>query len=73
MNSFLFVNAIPSVFTTEKEPVEIIFLRSEYEKHFDNGDGTITAFIFTEPLHYYKDGEWVKSIILLYLMRMENT
>lgn len=51
MNSFLFVNAIPSVFATEKEPVEIISLRSEYEKHFDNGYGTITAFISTEPLH----------------------
>lgn len=60
MNSFLFVNTIPSVFATEKEPVEIISLRSEYEKHFDNGDGTITAFVSTEPLHYYKDGEWVE-------------
>lgn len=41
------------------EPVEVVSIRSEYEKHYDNGDGTYTAYIDTVPLHYYKDGEWV--------------
>lgn len=44
----------------EQDPVEIISLRSEYEKHFDNGDGTMTAFIDTVPLHYYNNGSWVE-------------
>ncbi len=43
----------------EPEPVEILSMRSEYEKHYDNGDGTITAFIDTVPLHYNVDGEWI--------------
>ena len=43
----------------ESEPVEILSMRSEYEKHYDNGDGTITAFIDTVPLHYNADGEWI--------------
>ena len=43
----------------ESEPVEILSMRSEYEKHYDNGDGTITAFIDTAPLHYNVDGEWI--------------
>ena len=43
----------------ESEPVEILSMRSEYEKHYDNGDGTITAFIDTVPLHYNVDGEWI--------------
>lgn len=42
----------------EPEPTEILSMRSEYEKHYDNGDGTITAFIDTVPLHYNIDGEW---------------
>ena len=43
----------------EPEPIEILSMRSEYEKHYDNGDGTITAFIDTVPLHYNVDGEWI--------------
>lgn len=45
---------------TTQEPVEIISKRSEYEKHYDNGDGTITAFVNTDPFHYYDNGKWVE-------------
>lgn len=34
------------------EPVEVVSMRSEYEKHYDNGDGTYTAYIDTVPLLY---------------------
>lgn len=39
-------------------PVEIISERSEYGKHYDNGDGTFTAFVNTAPIHYYDNGQW---------------
>lgn len=56
-----FMNTASSfVYAEEKNPIEITSLRSEYEKHFDNGDGTITAFIDTVPLHYYENGEWIE-------------
>ena len=42
------------------EPVEILSLRSEYWKHFDNGDGTMTSYVNTAPIHYLEDGEWVE-------------
>lgn len=41
------------------EPVEVVSMRSEYEKHYDNGDGTYTAYIDTVTIHYYKNGEWL--------------
>ena len=41
------------------EPVEVVSMRSEYEKHYDNGDGTYTAYIDTMPIHYYENGEWL--------------
>ena len=41
------------------EPVEVVSMRSEYEKHYDNGDGTYPAYIDTVPLHYYENGEWL--------------
>ena len=47
-------NAIENI-----EPVEITSMRSEYEKHYDNGDGTYTAYVDTMPLHYYEDGKWI--------------
>lgn len=50
-----------------QEPTEIISLRSEYGKQFDNGDGTITSYINTVPIHYWDNGEWVEidnSLIL---------
>lgn len=45
-------------YASEVEPVEITTMRSEYEKHFDNGDGTITAFVNTAPLHFENNGQW---------------
>ena len=42
------------------EPVEILSLRSEYGKHFDNGDGTMTSYVNTAPIHYLEDGEWIE-------------
>lgn len=38
---------------------EIISLRSQYEKHFENGDGTISAFVDSVPVHYLDNGNWV--------------
>ena len=40
-------------------PSEIITMRSQYEKHFDNHDGTKTAYVYTSPIHYLENGEWV--------------
>lgn len=54
----MFGSMTTGTFADEIEPVEIISKRSEYEKHFDNGNGTTTAFIYTAPLHYYENGEW---------------
>ena len=42
------------------EPTEIVSLRSEYGKQFDNGDGTITSYINTIPIHYWKNNELVE-------------
>lgn len=39
---------------------EIVSMRSRYEKHFDNNDGTQTAFIDTSPIHYYENNEWLE-------------
>lgn len=47
-------------FAFEKDPIEIVSKRSEYEKYFDNGDGTVTAIINTVPLHYLDNGEWLE-------------
>ncbi len=39
---------------------EITEYRTEYEKHFQNEDGTITAATYTNPIHYKdSDGNWV--------------
>ena len=54
----LIFNTNSGSYVLGKEPIEIISKRSEYEKHFDNGDGTITAFVNTAPLHYSDNGEW---------------
>ena len=54
----LIFNTNSGSYALGKEPIEIISKRSEYEKHFDNGDGTITAFVNTAPLHYSDNGEW---------------
>jgi len=50
-----------------QDPTEIISLRSEYGKQFDNGNGTITSYINTVPIHYWNNGEWIEidnSLIL---------
>lgn len=59
---FIFANISANRFTFAQnhEPIEIVELRSEYEKHYDNGNGTVTAFINTVPLHYYDNGEWIE-------------
>ena len=49
-----------SAFAGEKEPTEIVSLRSEYGKHFDNGDGTYSAYINTVPIHYFDGNEWIE-------------
>lgn len=54
----LIFNTNSGSYALGKEPIEIISKRSAYEKHFDNGDGTITAFVNTAPLHYSDNGEW---------------
>ena len=47
-----------TLIATGKEQVEIVSLRSEYGKQYDNGDGTITSYVNSVPIHYLKDGEW---------------
>lgn len=44
-----------------EQPFEVLSMRSQYEKHYDNGDGTYTAIIDTAPIHYNNEnGEWVE-------------
>lgn len=44
-----------------EQPFEVLSMRSQYEKHYDNGDGTYTAIIDTVPIHYNdENGEWVE-------------
>lgn len=56
------ISSIPvsanEVIPVNNTPVEIISERSEYGKHYDNGDGTFTAFVNTAPIHYYDNGQW---------------
>lgn len=43
----------------EKKPIELVELRTENAKTFDNLDGTYTAEIAQEPIHYQdKQGKW---------------
>lgn len=56
--TILALNSSSGIFAEEKEPVEIFSRRSEYGKHYDNGNGTYTAFVNTAPLHYYENGQW---------------
>ena len=45
-----------------EQPFEVLSMRSQYEKHYDNGDGTYTAIIDTVPIHYNdENGEWVET------------
>ncbi len=57
----LIVSTSPSknVSAIYEEPFEIISMRSQYEKHFCNSDGTKTAFVYTTPIHYNVNGEWI--------------
>lgn len=56
---FLTVSNVCSSVVSADEPVEILSLRSEYGKHFNNGDGTITAYINTAPIHYWQHNQWI--------------
>ena len=39
---------------------EVVSLRQEFEKHFQNADGTITAASYATPVHYKNDdGNWI--------------
>jgi len=51
-------NTFFGVSATKAEPVEVESLRTEYEKHFRNPDGTVTAIINTTPIHYLNNGKW---------------
>ncbi|MDD1505808.1 DNRLRE domain-containing protein [Lysinibacillus sp. CNPSo 3705] len=45
--------------SVEKKPIELVELRTENAKTFDNLDGTYTAEIAQEPIHYQdKQGNW---------------
>ena len=51
-NGSIYVSAINSA------PSEIVSLRSECGKYFDNGDGSITAYVSTSAIHYFENNEW---------------
>lgn len=56
-------SAIPNVnaLVISNQPYEVLSMRSQYEKHFDNGDGTKIAFVDTVPMHYKNEnGEWIE-------------
>lgn len=65
LSSLIFITTVGRIYPFKAnaieniEPVEITSMRSEYEKHYDNGDGTYTAYVDTMPLHYYEDGKWI--------------
>lgn len=58
--SLITTSSNENVSAITKRPFEILSMRSQYEKHFDNCDGTQTAFIDTTPIHYNENGEWVE-------------
>ena len=37
---------------------ELVNLRKEREKHYLNEDGTITAYMYNEDIHYLDNGEY---------------
>lgn len=45
-------------FGTQNMSKEIVDKRDEFSKHFDKGDGQITAHIASGPIHYEENGEW---------------
>lgn len=51
-------NAVEATSNHNRIPIEILSLRTENGKYFDNGDGTITGYISTASLHYYDNNEW---------------
>lgn len=57
--SFFSMDDYGKVLAHNEQTNEIIALRTLNEKHFDNGDGTRTAYIDTSPLHFYENGRWV--------------
>ena len=58
--SLMSVNTEINVSATDlsQSTTEIKTMRSQYEKHFENIDGSKTAFIDTSPVHYFENGEW---------------
>lgn len=61
--TFSLVTSSPNekVSAIAEQPFEVLSMRSQYEKHYDNGDGTYTAIIDTAPIHYNNEnGEWVE-------------
>jgi|GEM_PF-6466454 len=45
-----------------EEPItgEVLELRGEFEKHFVNEDGTVTAYSYANPIHYQNEnGNWI--------------
>ena len=55
------LNLNEKISAIDKQPLEILSMRSQYEKHYDNGDGTYTAVVGTAPFHYDNgNGEWVE-------------
>ncbi|MDR0917810.1 MAG: hypothetical protein LBM93_00945, partial [Oscillospiraceae bacterium] len=53
VNNFTFTNA-----SEISSPIEVESKRSEYAKHYLNADGTYTAIINTNPIHYLNNNIW---------------
>ncbi|MDR1630581.1 MAG: DNRLRE domain-containing protein [Oscillospiraceae bacterium] len=51
---------------------EVESLRDENTKHFRNADGTYTAMLYPEPVHYEKEGKW-KDIDNTLIAQQVNT
>lgn len=43
---------------------ELKHLRKRNEKHFLNDDGTISLYLYNNDIHYLKNGEYRKIIII---------
>lgn len=54
------VDALNNTNNTKLKTGEIVEKRGEFEKYFQNEDGTITVASYADPIHYKNDnGEWI--------------
>ncbi|MDA6790863.1 hypothetical protein OSL42_26185, partial [Escherichia coli] len=49
----------PTTFESNQKGKEVVSMRTETAKVYENLDGTYTSEVFLEPIHFKKDEKWV--------------